>query len=322
MEKGALVGMMALALSDLLFCVATISGSFLHSQIIHESRDMSFYYTLYGTCVNNILIKTSTWFTVILAASRFFAVSHPIKARQYMRCGHTVVAILVCLAAWICLHVPLAYLWKVQTVECDTGQAFVVTSGPFQENMALKLTFSYVWFVAGFAFPVLVLAYCNIRLIHSLKISTALRENDEIRHRGSSSAHSKQSRDTTQRRISLTLVIIVTMFFLLVLPSEIAHFYEDIAKPDFEGGFDKLMAVCNLLQVINFSENFILYCIVNAYFRKTLYSWFLFLSCREGRGFSLRGVGRHGSNYSVTVATKNTIVAQHSCNPDTSSTLL
>ena len=309
MEKGALVGMMALSASDFLFCIVTVSGTYLPAQIIHRSRNLAFYYTMYCTCINNILIKTSTWFTVILAVSRHFAVSHPIKARQYMRCGHTVVAILLCVCLWIVLHIPLTYLWKVQTIACSVGPVYVLMSGKFQENTSFKNSFSYVWFIAGFAIPVLILAYCNIKLIYSLRISTTLRENDKIIH-GRSALRAKQSRDSNQRRISLTLIAIITMFFILIFPSEIAHFYEEIVKPG--DGFKVVITICNLLQVINFSGNFVLYCIVNAYFRKTLRSWIMYLSCRKGQYFPFSRRKQMGSTYSVTMSTKHSIVAQNS----------
>lgn len=310
MEKGALVGMMALAGSDLCFCVVTISGTYLHPNVIHYHRDLTFYHTLYGNCVNNILIKSSTWFTVILAVSRHFAVSRPIKARQFMRCGHTVAAIILCLSGWICLHVPLAYLWKVHTVKCSTVTVYVLASGIFQLSTALNTSFTYIWFVAGFAIPVIVLAYCNIKLIYSLRMSTALKENDEILQRGSA-LRVKQSRDTNQRRISLTLIAIVTMFFVLVLPSEVAHFYEEVAERTSQSMFNTVLLVCNLLQVVNFSANFILYCIVNAYFRKTLHAWCLFLSCRQKPYFAFRSRGK-GSLYSMSLNPKNSLVTQNS----------
>ena len=252
MEKGALVGMMALAASDLLFCIVTLSGTYFPGQIIHLQQDLSYYNTLYGTCINNILIKTSTWFTVILAVSRHFAVSHPIRARQYMRCGHTVIAILLCVILWIILHIPLGYLWDVHTIDCPNNRrVYALLSGKFQANGAFKSAFTYIWFITGFAIPVLILAYCNIKLIYSLKISITFRENDDVMQQSNSIIRVKQqSRDSNQRRISLTLIAIVTMFFLLIFPSEIAHFYEDIAKPG--AGFNLVHIVCNLLQVVNF----------------------------------------------------------------------
>ena len=309
MEKGALVGMMALAASDFLFCVVTISGTYLPAKIIHLRRDLAFYNTLYGNCINNILIKTSTWFTVILTVSRHFAVAHPIKARQYMRCEHTVGAILLCVCLWIALHIPLAYLWNVQTINCPNGRVFVLMTGKFQENIVFKSAFTYIWFIAGFAIPVLILAYCNIKLMHSLKISTTLRENDKMIQRSSIVRVKQKARDSNQRRISMTLIAIVTMFFLLIFPSEIAHFYEDIAKPG--SGFKTVQMICNLLQVVNFAANFILYCIVNAYFRKTLRSWIMYLSCRKGQ-FSFHGMRQKGPTYSVTMSTKHSIVAPNS----------
>ena len=91
MEKGALVGMMALAVSDFLFCVVTIPGAYLPEKFIWYDKDFVYYHTIYSNFLQNTLIKTSTWFTVILAVSRYVVVSNPIRARQYVRCIHTVI---------------------------------------------------------------------------------------------------------------------------------------------------------------------------------------------------------------------------------------
>ena len=71
MEKGALVGMMALAASDFLFCLVAISGTFLPQHIIFCEKDFAYYHALsVWKFLLNTLIKISTWFTVILAVSR------------------------------------------------------------------------------------------------------------------------------------------------------------------------------------------------------------------------------------------------------------
>lgn len=301
MEKGALIGVMSLAVSDLLFCSVTVSGTNLPAaKMIYHQRDFVYFYTLYANCLQNVLIKTSTWFIVILGVSRNFVVSNPITARKYLKCKHTVSAILCCTGFWVLLHIPLGYTWSVVEISCPQGTLYFLKSGPFANNSKLRLPFIYTWFIIGFFIPVCILAYCNTRLICSLQQSEKLRSHDSRRkvlrrttsdpsqkdniHRqrsvsdssmkSATSSHSNSLNSTNQKRITYTLIAVVVLFFACNFPSEIIQFYAEINRPKYEGTFRFLINLVNLLQAINFSTNFVLYCLVNSYFRKTLKQWF------------------------------------------------
>ena len=266
MEKGALVGMMALAVSDFLFCVVTISGTYLPPEYYFMQKNFVYFHTLYGNFLQNTLIKTSTWFTVILAVSRYVVVSNPIRARQYMRCIHTVIAILTCTVIWILLHIPLTYYWKVIVIHCPVPTIYLLVSGPFVKNQRLNSAFTYLWGTFGFILPIFTLAYCNFKLIHSLRLSRKLRKHRQEGQR-------KFSDFNNQKFITVTLISIVFMYFVLVMPSELAHFYGEIAGQKYTGAYRLVLITSNLLQAVNFSMNFVLYCIVNQYFRKVIRLW-------------------------------------------------
>ena len=91
----------------------------------------------------------------------------------------------------------------------------------------------------------------------------------------------------SQRRISTTLIGIVVMFFLLICPSEIVHFYIEVIGQDVMT-MDLVLLCTNVLQTLNFSLNFLLYCVVNVRFRKTLrrffYRYLLCIRCRKLSG--------------------------------------
>ena len=297
MEKGALLGMMSLAGSDLLFCVVTISGTYLpDTKMIYTEQDFSYYYTLYGNCIQNTLIKTSTWFTVIMAVCRYFVVTQPIRARQYMRCCHTAIATVLCLIIWVALHVPLAFMWKTFTVSCPKGNIYLLDFGRFKDDKTMMLSFTYLWAILGFFIPVLILGYCNVNLIYSLHVSSQVRlqevESSSVRRVSQkhsllqskdSSMSCRHTTDKAQRGITCTLVAIVIMFFVCIFPSEIIHLYEDIQKPDYFSASKYVMVSANLLQAVNFSANFALYCVVNGYFRKTIKLWLLWCCSKERR---------------------------------------
>ena len=266
MEKGALVGMMALAASDFLFCAVTISGIYLPDKLIWYEKDFTYYHTLYGNFLQNTLIKMSTWFTVILAVSRYVVVSNPIRARQYMRCIHTVIAIFACIVICTLLHIPLTYTWKVITIHCPVPTIYLLISGILTKDKILNSTFTYIWAILGFILPIVILAYCNFKLYHSLRLSTKLRIQCQ-------KGQKKVSDSNNHKLITVTLVAIVCMFFVLVFPSELVFFYGDIAKVKFSKTYRMVHVTSNLLQAINFSMNFVLYCCVNQYFRKVIGIW-------------------------------------------------
>ena len=72
---------------------------------------------------------------------------------------------------------------------------------------------------------------------------------------------SQGSQDGDQKqhsfRITLTLIITVVMFILLICPCEIMHFLDNIShmRSEVIETFLVLRAVVNLLQVLNFSCN-------------------------------------------------------------------
>ncbi len=131
----------------------------------------------------------------------------------------------------------------------------------------MNLTCTYVWAILGFIVPIVILVYCNMKLTQSLRHSWKLRRLKlEGQQRNSLHRHS-DVRLSSQQLVTITMVTIVTMFFFLVLPSEILHFYGELAEPEYHGVYRNLMLTANLLQAVNFSINFVLYCIVNHYFR-------------------------------------------------------
>ena len=125
--------------------------------------------------------------------------------------------------------------------------------------------------VTGFFLPVAVLSFCNAHLILSLRESARIQRHSQVKR-------TSQSNDA-QKRISITLIAIVILFFLLICPSECLHFYGEAIGASDLSNYDLGMRITNILQVCNFSVNFLLYCIVNSYFREALRAFFLRLCC-------------------------------------------
>ena len=257
--------MMALSFSDLFFCVTTITDT-LSKQVdtYYFKRNLSFYIMVYGNYFQNLFIKTSTWFTVIMAIGRFLVVCYPMKARRYRRPQHTFIAILISALLWIILLLPLLWTWSVKHRRCKDKDILVLDMGIFMTTMSLKRSASIIWAVLGFFIPVFILAYCNVRLIYALHRSRKMRQVKHIT--------AKSGLRDRHKKINITLICIVLMFFLCNFPSEVLNFSLSVSSAQI-AKFG--VVICNFLQAVNYSFTFALYCVVNSYFRKTLMAFML-----------------------------------------------
>jgi hypothetical protein len=170
-------------------------------------------------------------------------------------------AIIATYVFWIILLLPI--LWSYEPRHYDVPNEhisfYLIDIGEFTTNEIMKTFFTYSWALIGYFLPVTVLAFCNIKLIQTLRESSKWRE---------CSARSAPSGREANIRITTTLVALILMFLILISPSELLHFYKEVGQPIIS---PELALMCtNLLQTLNFALHFILYCVVNVTFRRTL----------------------------------------------------
>lgn len=123
-------------------------------------------------------------------------------------------------------------------------------------STALNATYRWLWAVAGNFVPLSLLFYFNVCLWWRIYLSYKLRRQF---HQAPRSSHI----------LTLTLIAIVVMFFILVAPSETVLALKDNITMEKDTA-TAIEHILNLMQAVNFSVNFILYCIISPYFRKTL----------------------------------------------------
>ncbi len=267
LEKAALVGIMMLAISDGIFCFITILSTYLSvHKLIFEEKTISLFFTMYSHYFQNIFIKLSTYITMIMAIFRYIAITHATSARHILNYKNTLLGILISTVMWILFLLPLLWTWELQSVKCKDKLYYLLSSGRFERSHLFAKAITICWAVLGFILPVIILGYCNIKLIISLNISLgktlSWRNDTDV---------SIRNRQTAQKRINITLICIVACFIVLQSPSEIFHFYLELSPGRDESRIISVALVtCNVLQMINMSFNFLLYCIVNSYFRTTL----------------------------------------------------
>ena len=268
LEKAANYGLIALAISDMGFCVAALPYVFCSGG---SPNAFTLYYKIYGSGLINMFLMSSTWLIVSMAISRYIVVVYPIHARFNLSALRTVGIIIL---VYVCSTVAtIPYFIRLSVEQCvsennDINHQFQIT---FNKNInkMLKLYTVWIWPIISTFIPVIGLLFCNSRLIQELRNATKARR---IRAQGQRVSYPSQ-------KVTLTLVIIVVMLFVLVIPAEVLKYI----NPYSWGNIGHVIAmVANVMQTINFAFNFVLYCVLSPSFRHTIKH--LFPTCKKNQG--------------------------------------
>ncbi len=268
LEKSATYGLVALAFSDMMFCVAVFPHGFLsqHGYALQWEYIYELYYKIYGIASINLFIMVSTWLVVSMAVNRYIVVVYPFHARRVLGTARTIITIIALYAMSFTFTLPF-YLHKtIKPCQWLQGDTMYELANFFnlEVSASIRTYIRWAWPIFAVFIPVIILAFCNIRLIQALRLATVARKR---------TCQGQVLRDSSQK-VTLTLVIIVLMILLLVSPSEILRYINPFKAWGKAGAVVAL--VSNVMQTFNFAFNFVLYCAVNATFRQTLK---LFFTC-------------------------------------------
>ena len=269
--------LVALAVSDMMFCFCTFPQMFQKDEEYYTRLEFILYYTMYSSFAINTFILSSTVLTVLTAIMRYTAICHPFYSRQFISLKKTIVAILCVFGFSFAFNLPFLWTYKSKNYDCVGPTSYVtLNKGDLFNDTSFVYTYKLLWTILGNFIPLAILLYCNIRLVKALHQSQKLRLLHSRDNSGCLSAH---------KRINITLITIIIFFFILVAPSEITKFisYISQSKDDSHPGYTYSIVamVTNALQCINFSVNFVLYYVIIAPFRKTIHEFICVL--RIGR---------------------------------------
>ena len=144
---------------------------------------------------------------------------------------------------------------------CPEGSLFITrTPNSFFFKLAFKQAYRAAWAILEAFVPLIIMTFCNTRLIIEVSRSKA--------------RYSMERAKYTTSRITIILIAIIVLHAVLVCPSLIISFFIDF----FANRADKseyykyltAMVITNVMQTINFAINFILYCIISKTFRENL----------------------------------------------------
>ena len=273
MEKSANLGLLALAISDCFYCLLFLPNffwpdRFLKGTIIpfHVSRDFWFYQQKYGKAISGTFVSGSTILTVSVAINRYIALCHPIRARELLGSNRTKVSILCSVLLALILNFPKFYARQGYFYK----GSYWIGGSDFFYTPFYKWT-DYIHFILSVCVPIFILLFCNIQLSRSLYQSLVLRRQVTSRDvaNGDTEKHN---------RLTLTLIIIILVYFIGVAPQSILTFVTDVVASEkykdvyYFRNITNLriaISVLNVMEALALSLNFSLYCVVNLYFRKS-----------------------------------------------------
>lgn len=264
LERAAFAGLVALAVSDLLFCVVGIPPAFLArwepGWPSTFGAMVAYYYRMYQEGFRNLFLFTSTWIIVVISAERFVAVYYPMRARWYLKVRNSVAVYVAITVFGVLLSLPLFVKYRtVISTECYSGCMclHVAPTSLFRDPM-FKTAYHVIWSAFGTFIPLVALCLANAGLVLVLYRSRRRNLTNPERYGCS--------------RVTLTVTAIVSSFLVLVCPSMVLYSLDLIfaISQDNSRSFLIAMDATNLTQAVKFASNFILYCGTIRQFRQSL----------------------------------------------------
>lgn len=264
LEKSGHLGLIALALSDFLFCVTMFPHALMDKAYFSSpSIDFWLIYTCYSHALINTFLLASCWLTVVMAVSRYIVICHPMKARQSHGVSASCCVITLVFFVSAVFNIPKYWENIIHVTLCENGNKEYMTYPNEQyKQSSIAVVYKWLYFSLGIVLPFIVLAYCNLFLIKELKKSSKMRKQCST-HKSSST-----------KVLTLTMVILVLMYIVFVTPAEILLFWQPYVEQQFSNdvisSYGLAVAICNSMQAVNFAINFILYCVINVHFRRVI----------------------------------------------------
>jgi len=259
-EKSANAGLVALALSDMLFCLVGLPDPFLSSQ--SGSRlggRFAMYYMTYKTPLMNVFLFSSTWLIVAISVERYIACCYPFHARWFIELPRTIAVDVSIYVLSVLINIPgfLKYRFISMPGGCteDSDPILIKQFRPFYDS-SFREGYMIAWSVLGAFIPLVFLTLCNIRLLIEVYRSRARYATEQHKY--------------TTSKVTIILISIILMYLLLVCPSMLLQFFKNMITESSQKYYNRYRTaevITNVSQAFNFAVNFVLYCAVSKQFR-------------------------------------------------------
>ncbi|CAH1779852.1 unnamed protein product [Owenia fusiformis] len=287
LEKTSQIGLIALAISDLCYCITYFPRSFQYMERdkvqLYETYNFWMFYKTYREGITYTFVLVSTWITVLLALTRCIVICKPLHAREILSIKKMHAGIIFIYVTCALLCVPKYTVKSVVQFTCKTHG--------IGSPLPRKVYFSWQWAMSCLSFnkityrtvlatfasviPLIILLVTNALLIHALHKSYKMR-------RTHSNAQGR-SKDSASNRLTPTLVTIIIIFIIMNMPVELSNFllHGEFIHHNKHRYFPVMTAIFEVMQAINFTFNFLLYYIAIVPFRKTMHNAMAAMLCQR-----------------------------------------
>ncbi|KAK2141283.1 hypothetical protein LSH36_1128g00006 [Paralvinella palmiformis] len=269
-EKVVHAGLITMAVSDLLFNISVLPLAFVaDGSLMLPAGSFHLFYNLYSTGFITTFSLTSTWLIVVTAGLRYLGVCHPLQSRYLITRKAIFISIGVICLVCVLVNVPQFLIQRATPLyEQDGYVTMLIDLGPFSHENARGVIYSWIRAFFAIFIPGILLIYFNTRLLMALHASRRLHRNHVIQ-----SAVTVRRETGSSNRLTRTLVAVIIMFIVLVYPDSLLDFFTYVAPLiDIKNNESVMIArvIVNMLQITNYAFNFVLYCVMNATFRRAL----------------------------------------------------
>ena len=219
----------------------------------------------------NVFANASVWITVMLTTERWISVKFPLKAKDLCTRSLARKAIFTTFILSFLINIPrfLCQTIELRGVEYQTNSTWFESS-EFYEGV----TWFYVFLIH--IIPLLLLVSLNSCLIALVYQADRRRNELQVSHRQMREEHAMIREQT---RLTVTCISIIVLFLVCIIPSAFSN--RPVAYTLFGRGmtlanflntpfYQVLKVITNTLVFCNLSLNFVLYCVFNNKFRRTL----------------------------------------------------
>uniref|UniRef100_A0A914YU13 G-protein coupled receptors family 1 profile domain-containing protein n=1 Tax=Panagrolaimus superbus TaxID=310955 RepID=A0A914YU13_9BILA len=296
MKNQANTFLSAMAFADLafLFCMVPFSlASFEPFYANGNFKNFLYLYRAHGIGVANMFSTAATWLVLAVSIERFSGVRRPMHTRFQLRDRRllSLIGVIFLVASLLTLYQQFEYrvVFKETCGKTTPNIAFVHSLHSTSTFLRNYIKFSkYTQICCGVVLPVLAVAGLNVSLIYFL------RRREIIPRATCGTSKDKDFRRTSdfgtfqrqERKVTATVLSIVTCFSITHLPSLVPYFYELFMQFYIPSALlNNTIAIVNSLLVSGKVLNFVLFCTSSTHFRRRtmmmLNSWFKCTSRRK-----------------------------------------
>ena len=177
MEKSAHIGLIALAVSDFMFCLLALLFTLLPNRRSYYTQPSGvMYYHWLGGSFITLFIVTSTWLIVVMAGERYLAVCHPFKARKFISLRKTKITVLAVFLVCIVSTVPLFLEREIRETKCVNNHTTIFEIKIREEYGKYGVSIRrLVWAIFFDFIPCVALLYFNACLVWKIHTAKKLR---------------------------------------------------------------------------------------------------------------------------------------------------